>query len=103
VRVAAEGNRIKLVVDDSGQGIPAEQRGAIFDRFRRATDQAGGAGLGLAIADAVVRATNGRWEVGTSAAGGASMMVIWPRLLARPSATRTAASETPPPLARLDA
>jgi hypothetical protein len=30
-------------------------------------------------------------------------MVIWPRLLARPSATRTAASETPPPLARLDA
>jgi signal transduction histidine kinase len=103
VWVAAEGNRIKLVVDDSGPSIPAEQRGAIFDRFRRATDQAGGAGLGLAIADAVVRATNGRWEVGTSAAGGASMMVIWPRLLARPSATRTAASETPPPLARLDA
>jgi len=103
VRVAAEGNRIKLVVDDSGPGIPADQRGEIFDRFRRATDQPGGAGLGLAIADAVVRATNGRWEVGTSTAGGASMAVSWPRLLARPSATRAAASETPPPLARLDA
>ena len=103
VRVAAEGNRIKLVVDDSGPGIPADQRGAIFDRFRRATDQAGGAGLGLAIADAVVRATNGRWEVGTSAGGGASMAVIWPRVLARPMATRAATTETPPPLARLDA
>jgi signal transduction histidine kinase len=102
VRVVVEGNRIKLVVDDSGPGIPADQHGQIFDRFRRATDQPGGAGLGLAIADAVVRATNGRWEVGASAAGGASMAVTWPRLLARPSATRMAASETPP-LARLDA
>src|SRR5438876_4356678 len=102
VRVAAEGNRIKLVVDDSGPGIPADQRGEIFDRFRRATDQPGGAGLGLAIADAVVQATNGRWEVGGSAAGGASMAVTWPRLLARASATRTVSSETPP-LARLDA
>jgi signal transduction histidine kinase len=102
VRVAAEGKSIKLAVDDSGPGIPADQRGQIFDRFRRASDLPGGSGLGLAIADAVVSATNGRWEVGTSAAGGASMAVIWPRMLARPSATR-AASETTPPLARLDA
>jgi len=103
VHVAAEGNRIKLAVDDSGPGIPAEQRGQIFDRFRRASDLPGGSGLGLAIADAVVSATNGRWEVGSSAAGGASMAVIWPRLLARPSATRASSSETTPPLARLDA
>jgi len=103
VRVAAEGNRIKLVVDDSGPGIPRDQRGQIFDRFRRVSDQPGGSGLGLAIADAVVRATNGRWEVSTAAAGGASMAVTWARLFARPSATRAAASETPPPLARLDA
>jgi signal transduction histidine kinase len=102
VRVSAEGNNVRLVVDDSGPGIPADKRDGIFDRFRRATDQPGGAGLGLAIADAVVHATNGRWDVGTSAAGGASMAVTWPRLLAR-SATRAAASETPPPLARLDA
>jgi len=102
VRVTAEGNRIRLIVDDSGPGIPVDQRAAIFDRFRRATDQPGGAGLGLAIADAVVRATNGRWDVSTSPAGGASMAITWPRLLARPSATRSAASETPP-LARLDA
>src|SRR6184192_2148758 len=98
VRVAAEGNRIRLVVDDSGPGIPSDQRGAIFDRFQRATDQPGGAGLGLAIADAVVRATNGRWEVGTSAMGGASMAVTWPRLLARPAGTRAATPEAPPAL-----
>jgi signal transduction histidine kinase len=79
MRVTAEGHQIKLVVDDSGPGIPPEQRDWIFDRFRRASDQPGGAGLGLAIADAVVRATNGRWDVGTSPAGGASMAVTWPR------------------------
>src|SRR2546429_7778111 len=102
VRVAAEANRIKLVVDDSGPGIPVDQRAGIFDRFRRATDQPGGAGLGLAIADAVVRATNGRWDVSTSAAGGASMAVTWPRLLARPASARTAAPEGPP-IVSLDA
>ena len=102
VRVTAESNRVGLVVDDSGPGIPKERRGEIFDRFRRATDQAGGAGLGLAIADAVVRATNGRWEVGSSAAGGASMAVSWPRLLAHGASTRAVSPESPP-LASLDA
>jgi len=81
VRVGADGDRVRVAVDDSGPGVPPEQRRVIFDRFQRATDQAGGSGLGLAIADAVVRGTNGRWEIGTSGAGGASMAVTWPRLL----------------------
>jgi len=94
---------VRLVVDDSGPGIPEAERGRIFDRFQRATDQPGGAGLGLAIADAVVRATNGRWQVGTSPAGGASMAVAWPRVLARPASRRTAGAPDAPPLASLDA
>src|SRR5438309_9175945 len=102
VRVTAEGNRVALIVDDSGPGIPKEQRGEVFDRFRRATDQPGGAGLGLAIADAVVRATNGRWDIGISPAGGASMAVSWPRLLAHGASTRAVSPESPP-LASLDA
>jgi signal transduction histidine kinase len=81
VLVAAEGDRVRLAVDDSGPGIPPEQRGRIFDRFQRATDEPGGAGIGLAIADAVVRATSGRWEIGASRAGGASMAISWPRLM----------------------
>ena len=36
---------------------------------------------GLAIADGIVRATHGRWRVGTSSLGGASMAVSWPRVL----------------------
>jgi two-component system OmpR family sensor kinase len=79
VSVAGEGRRVRLTVDDSGPGIPAEERGRVFDRFHRATDAPGGAGLGLAIADAIVRATGGRWTIGTSPAGGASVSASWPR------------------------
>ena len=79
VTVAGDGRRVRLTVDDSGPGIPIEDRSRVFDRFRRATDAPGGAGLGLAIADAIVRASGGRWTIGSSAAGGASVSVSWPR------------------------
>jgi signal transduction histidine kinase len=79
--VGVDGNRVKLLVEDSGPGIPVEERPKIFDRFHRAMDQGYGSGLGLAIADAVVRHTHGRWEIGTSTLGGARMAVSWPRVL----------------------
>ncbi|HEX7492489.1 MAG TPA: HAMP domain-containing sensor histidine kinase [Candidatus Limnocylindrales bacterium] len=81
VDVAAEGRRVRLTVADSGPGIPETERGRVFDRFHRATDQAGGSGLGLAIADAIVRSTGGRWQIGMSPAGGASISVAWPRYM----------------------
>jgi signal transduction histidine kinase len=79
IAVAGDGKRVRLTVDDSGPGIPDDQRGRVFDRFHRATDVPGGAGLGLAIADAIARGTGGRWHIGTSAAGGASISVSWAR------------------------
>jgi len=82
VTVGVDGSRIGLVVDDSGPGIPEDERARIFDRFHRATDTHGGAGLGLAIADAIVRATGGRWKVGSAPDGGARMAVTWSRALA---------------------
>ena len=78
VAVIGEGRRVRLTVNDSGPGIPEAERGRVFDRFHRASEAPGGAGLGLAIADAIVRATDGRWHIGTSPAGGASISVSWP-------------------------
>jgi signal transduction histidine kinase len=85
VAVAQSGNHVVLTVDDSGPGIPDEQRDLVFDRFHRATDTSGGTGLGLAIADAVVRNTNGEWSVGMSPLGGAQLGVTWRRAPDHPS------------------
>jgi len=77
VAVAAEVGRATLAVDDSGPGIAAEDRPRLFDRFYRATQEGTGAGLGLAIADSIVRSTGGRWTVSDSSLGGARMEVSW--------------------------
>jgi signal transduction histidine kinase len=78
VGVSTADRRVVLTVDDSGPGIPEDHRGRVFDRFHRDSAEPGGAGLGLAIADAIVRATSGRWHIGTSSQGGARMSVSWP-------------------------
>jgi len=79
VRVAVHctGNRVSLTVEDSGPGIPEEERPRLFDRFHRATGKGPGAGLGLAIGDSIVRSTGGRWRIGGSPLGGALIEVSW--------------------------
>jgi signal transduction histidine kinase len=81
--VTVRGSRVSLTVEDSGPGIPAAERHRLFDRFHRATEQGGGAGLGLAIADSIVRSTGGHWRIGESALGGALFEVAWRRPGAR--------------------
>jgi two-component system, OmpR family, sensor histidine kinase CiaH len=81
--VAPDRGRVVLTVDDSGPGIPEAERSRVFDRFHRATDARSGAGLGLAIGDAIVRATGGQWRIGTSPSGGARLSVSWPRSIQR--------------------
>ena len=83
VDVRGTGSQVVLQVDDSGPGIPADQRLMVFDRFHRGTVQPGGVGLGLAIADSVVRATEGTWSVGSAPSGGARMEVSWRRISGR--------------------
>ncbi|MHB8719038.1 MAG: sensor histidine kinase [Candidatus Dormibacteria bacterium] len=108
VSVGRREGRVRLAVDDSGPGIPPEERASIFDRFHRASDAPGGSGLGLAIAAAIVSASGGRWEVGESASGGASMAVSWQPMLrgspaeedapeGEPARSRSTAALTPPP------
>ncbi len=77
VTVTGPPGRATLTVEDDGPGIPVEERALLFDRFHRASDHPAGAGLGLAIADAVVRTTGGRWRIAESPLGGALMEVSW--------------------------
>jgi signal transduction histidine kinase len=83
ISVVPRGNRVSLVVEDSGPGVPDADRPRLFDRFYRSTEQGGGAGLGLAIADSIAGSTGGHWRIGDSPLGGAWFEVSWRRYAAR--------------------
>jgi two-component system OmpR family sensor kinase len=71
-----------LTVSDDGPGIAEEAVDQVFDRFYRLdpsrSRQSGGAGLGLAIAAAVVEAHGGRIAASRSDQGGATITVMLP-------------------------
>lgn len=77
ISVSQSGNRIMLSIEDSGPGLTAEQQERLFDRFHRSTEDGGGAGLGLAIADSIVSSTAGQWRIGKSELGGALFEISW--------------------------
>ena len=74
--------RAVLVVDDDGPGIAPGDRDRVFDRFVRLdgarSREEGGAGLGLAIVHAVVKAHGGEVTAGSGSLGGARMEVTLP-------------------------
>ena len=79
IAVSASEDRVMLTVDDTGPGIAEADREHITQRFHRASAVPGGAGLGLAIANAVVHATDGEWNLSTAPLGGARIQASWPR------------------------
>ncbi len=83
VSVGLRGTRVTMAVEDSGPGVAPEDRGRLFDRFHRSTAQGGSAGLGLAIADSIVRSTGGQWRLDDSELGGALFEVSWRRASSR--------------------
>jgi signal transduction histidine kinase len=80
VRVDTSDARVSASVDDDGPGFGDGEHEQLLERFRRASTEPGGAGLGLAIAGAVVTATKGEIFLGTSELGGAKVVMSWPRL-----------------------
>ncbi len=61
VRVEGLGDRVEITVADTGQGVAADQRGRVQERFVRLDPArgAGGSGLGLAIATACAKLHGG--------------------------------------------
>lgn len=71
-----------IAVVDHGEGIPAEIRDKIFERFWRAdtsrTRETGGSGLGLAIVSSIVERLDGAVEVVETPGGGATFRMSFP-------------------------
>ncbi|MEV6992926.1 ATP-binding protein [Streptomyces sp. NPDC093228] len=84
VSVAVEGNVVVLTVGDDGPGVAPEDRERVFERFVRLDEarsrDAGGAGLGLAIARDVVLRHGGSLTVGGDPGRGAVFRARLPRV-----------------------
>lgn len=79
VAVRRDRDAAVLTVLDQGQGIPADDLPRVFDRFwRGAGETTDGAGLGLAIAAAIVTRHAGRIGVANRPGGGAAFTVLLP-------------------------
>ncbi|MCC2970703.1 ATP-binding protein [Massilia sp. IC2-476] len=67
ISVRSEGGNISVAVEDSGPGIPPEERERVFDRFYRvAGSEAAGSGLGLAIIKAIAERHGATLALGQS-------------------------------------
>ncbi|WP_396595717.1 sensor histidine kinase [Brevundimonas sp. R86498] len=81
VRVSAGASglgQMIAVVEDDGQGLPADQREAVMKRGTRLDEDAPGSGLGLAIVDDLTRAYGGRLTLAASELGGLKAVLELP-------------------------
>jgi len=80
VEAVADDGVVRVVVSDSGPGIPPDQRERIFDRFVQGREGPGGAaGLGLAIVRDVVQAHGGRVRLESEVGRGSRFTLDVPR------------------------
>jgi two-component system sensor histidine kinase KdpD len=87
VRAEPGATELRVHVVDSGPGLPAEEREALFQPFRRGSKGERGSGLGLAIARGFAEANGGRvWAQDTP--GGGHLVLSLP-LAERPATVRT--------------
>ncbi|NDJ76953.1 MAG: HAMP domain-containing protein [Chloroflexi bacterium] len=85
LRACQEADRIRVSVSDTGPGIPADQLPHLFEPFFRVESdrgrgptQAGGAGLGLAIAHEIARAHDGSIAIKSTPGHGSTFTVYLP-------------------------
>ena len=70
-------NGLYIYCEDTGDGIPKEVQGKVFDQFYKVNDFIQGTGLGLSICKAFVDACNGDIGVISEGKGKGSLFWMW--------------------------
>ncbi len=76
----AKGDRIEIRVIDRGPGVPEDQKESIFEPFNRlnTTPEAGGVGLGLAVARGLAEVVGATLDAEDTPGGGLTMVISIP-------------------------
>ena len=90
LRVRRDGNLCSIEVEDSGPGIPEDERGRVFERFFRSRDAVSraipGTGLGLVVSRRIAEAHGGALDLVSGSGPGATFRLLLP--LADPAVRR---------------
>ena len=71
-------NAIKVIIADNGCGINAEDLPKVKDRFFKANQKVNGSGIGLAVADEIVRMHKGTLDIESSPSVGTTVTITLP-------------------------
>ena len=77
-RLVAGGDKVELRVEDTGEGIAAENMAKIFNPFFTTKPEGKGVGLGLAVSYGIVQGHEGELEVASHAGEGTAFTVTLP-------------------------
>lgn len=76
ISVAASSTRQAVIeIEDDGAGIPAAEHEIVLRRGHRADEKTPGQGIGLSVANEIIRLYGGKLEIGSSALGGALLRI----------------------------
>ena len=83
IEITGSGDDVSLSVVDSGTGLTSDESAVVFDRFSRGdrsrARRTGGSGLGLSIAQTIVRAHGGDISVAPTPGEGATFVIRLPK------------------------
>lgn len=79
IRSAREGvDQVRVEIEDNGIGIAAPDLGRVFNPFFTTRPVGSGTGMGLSVADTIVRRHGGRIEIDSTAGRGTTVSIVLP-------------------------
>ena len=78
IKVGVEQNNVQITIADTGVGIPAADLDKVKEKFYKANQTVRGSGIGLAVADEIVRNHGGLLMVDSSEGIGTTVTVVLP-------------------------